>query len=117
MPTSHLLADPTSICLEKIVQHESSLTLVVRTTRREAECPRCHRPSTRIHSYYIRSAADLPWHGVAVRLELRVRRFRCQNSLCTKRVFCERLPRVVAAHGRMSVRMVQALELIGFLLG
>src|SRR5215207_10810654 len=117
MEPATLLADPTSIRLEKIIQHDCSLTLVVRTTRAEAECPRCHRPSTRVHSYYTRTVADLPWHGVSVRLELRTRRFRCQNSLCTKRVFCERLPRVVAYYARQTVRLGEALTLIGFLLG
>jgi transposase len=117
LPTSHLLADPTSIRLEKIIQHESSLTSVVRVKRSQAECPRCHRPSSRVHSYYTRAVADLPWHGVSVRLELRTRRLRCRNSLCTKRVFCERFPRVVAAYGRKTVRMNEALELLGFLLG
>lgn len=117
MPTSHLLADPTSIRLEKIIQHPGSLTLVTRATRAGAECPRCHRPSARVHSYYTRHIADLPWHGVAVKLELRTRRFRCKNSLCTKRVFCERLPRVVAHYGRKTVRIEGALRLIGFLLG
>src|SRR5215218_8803291 len=111
MQPEHLLADPTSIRLEKIIQHPSSLTLVVRAIRREAECPRCHRLSTRVHSYYTRKVADLPWHGVAVRLELRTRRFRCRNSLCTKRVFCERLPRVVPYYGRKTVRMDDALRL------
>jgi transposase len=117
MPTSHLLADPTAIRLEKIIQHSSSLTLVVRATRAQAECPRCHRPSSRVHSYYIRTVAVLPWHGVAVKLELRTRRFRCRNSLCTKRVFCERLPRVVAHYGRKTVRLDDALRLVRFLLG
>jgi transposase len=117
MQPQHLLADPTSIRLEKIVQHDSSLTLVVRVMRGQAECPRCARPSTRVHSYYTRRVADLPWHGVPVRLELRSRRFRCRNSLCTKRVFCERLPRVVAHYGRKTVRLDDALRLIGLLLG
>src|ERR1041384_3775435 len=108
MHISNLLADPEAIHLEKIIQHPSSLTLVVNTTLAEAKCPRCHRPSTRVHSYYTRSVADLPWHGVAVRLELRPRRFRCRDSLCTKRVFCERLPRVVPAHGRKTVRLEEA---------
>src|SRR5918998_5793657 len=117
MPPSTLLADPQAIRLEKIIQHDSSLTLVVSATRAQAQCPRCHRPSTRVHSYYTRSPADLPWHGVAVRLELRTRRFRCRNSLCTKRVFCERLPRVVAHYGRKTVRVEDALRLIGLLLG
>src|SRR5215218_9373025 len=117
MDPSTLLADPTSIRLEKVIQHHSSLTLVVKATQPQPECPRCHRPSTRVHSYYTRKVADLPWHGVSVRLELRARRFRCKSSLCTKRVFCERLPRVVAHYGRKTVRMEEALRLIGLLLG
>jgi len=85
--------------------------------RAQAECPRCHRPTARVHSYYTRSVADLPWHGVAIKLELGTRRFRCQNSLCTKRIFCERLPRVVAHYGRKTMRLEDALRLIGLLLG
>jgi transposase len=117
MDASTLLADPTAIRLEKIIQHHSSLTLVVTATQPRPECPRCHRPSSRVHSYYIRTVADLPWHGVAVKLELRARRFRCKNSLCTKRVVCERLPRVVAHYGRKTIRLDDALRLIGLLLG
>jgi len=117
MDPATLLADPAAIRLEKIVPGYSSLTLVVKAIRQQAECPRCHRPSTRVHSYYTRSVADLPWHGVTVRLELRARRFRCKNSLCTKRIFCERLSRVVAHYGRKTVRLDNALRLIGLLLG
>jgi transposase len=117
MEISTLLADPEAIRLEKIVPNKSSLTLVVRATRAQAECPRCHRPTTRVHSYYIRTVADLPWHGVAVRLHLRTRRFRCKNSLCTKRVFCERLPGVVAHYARKTARMNEVLQLLGLLLG
>jgi transposase len=117
MHISNLLADPEAIHLEKIIQHPGSLTLVVKATRAEVECPRCHRPSTRVHSYYVRKVADLPWHGVAVQLNLHTRRFRCKNNLCTKRIFCERLPRVVAYYGRKTQRMNEALELIGFLMG
>jgi transposase len=115
MKLQHLLADPTSIRLEKIIQHPSSLTLVVRATRAQAEWPRCHRPSTRLHSYYTRMVADLPWHGVPIRLHVRARRFRCRNSLCTKPVFCERPPRVVAHYARKSVRLKEALTFIGWL--
>jgi transposase len=68
MEITTLLADPEAIHLVKIIQHPGSLTLVVKATRTEAQCPRCHRPSTRVHSYYIRKVADLPWHGVAVQL-------------------------------------------------
>jgi len=117
MQPQHLLADPAAIRLQKIIQHHSSLTLVVRATRAEAECPCCHRLSSRVHSYYTRKVADLPWHGVSVRLELRTRRFRCRNSLCAQRIFCERIPRVVAHYGRKTVRLNEALAPIGLLLG
>jgi hypothetical protein len=34
-----------------------------------------------------------------------------------RRIFCERLPRVVAAYGRQTVRLNDALHLIGMMLG
>ncbi|MCA1849755.1 MAG: transposase family protein [Acidobacteria bacterium] len=80
-------------------------------------CPRCQARSSRVHSRYIRCVADLPWHGVRVKLELHTRRFRCRNCLCPRRIFCERLPRVVAHYARKTVRLNAALELIGFALG
>jgi transposase len=117
MPLSTLLADPKAIRLLYLRPSLSAITLVVRTTARCAPCPRCHRASLRIHSRYARAVTDLPWHGIAVKLELRTRRFRCQNSLCVQSIFCERLPRVVAHYARKTVRLNAALELIGFAIG
>ena len=117
IPITSLLADPSAIRLDCIRPSLDRVTLVIKTTRAQAECPRCHQPSTRVHSYYNRNVADLPWHGVAVNLHLRARRFRCQNSLCTRRIFCERLPNVVAPYARKTMRLNEALELLGFLLG
>jgi transposase len=82
-----------------------------------AVCPTCGRSSLRVHSRYTRRVAYLPWHGVVVQLELRTRRFCFLNGLCTQRIFCERLPRVVAHYARKTVRLNAALELIGFDLG
>jgi transposase len=42
MEITTLLADPTAIRIKKIIPDHSSLTLVVRTTRTQAQCPRCH---------------------------------------------------------------------------
>ncbi len=117
MNTATLLADPEAIRLDFVRPSPSAITLVVRTTALHATCPRCHRRSSRAHSRYVRRVSDLPWHGVSVKLELHTRRFRCQNSLCTQRIFCERLPRVVAHYARQTVRLNTALELIGFAIG
>jgi transposase len=112
-----LLADPDAIRLVCIRTSPSTITLVIKTKAVQANCPGCHRTSSRIHSRYIRRAADLPWHGIAVMLEVHTRRFRCQNSLCLQRIFCERLPSVVAYYARKTVRLTTALELIGFAIG
>lgn len=117
MDTTTLLADPSAVCLNCIRPSLNVITLVVQTTASQAKCPRCHTRLVRVHSRYLRRVADLPWHGVAVKLELHTRRFRCQNSLCPQHIFCERLPKVVAHYARKTVRLNAALELIGFAVG
>ena len=112
-----LLADPAAIRLAYVRPSAVTITLVVRTVLLGSHCPGCNRLSARVHSRYVRAVADLPWHGVAVKLELHTRRFRCRNSLCTQRIFCERLPRVVAHYARKTVRLNVALGLIGFAIG
>src|SRR5437762_13837821 len=65
-----------------------------------ADCPRCNRPSDRVHSHYARTAADLPWQGRRVVLRITVRRFRCRTAGCGRAIFCERLPAALAARAR-----------------
>src|ERR1700726_965850 len=89
-----LLPDPTCLHLQLLDGSSTTITAVVTTTSRDAECPLCHRCSARIHSRYVRQVADLPWMGRAVRLELHVRRFFCTNQDCARQIFTERLPRV-----------------------
>jgi len=117
MNANTLLADPSAIRLEHIVSRKSSLIFVVAAARRQAECPVCQQRSTRVHSRYTRKVADLPWQGVAVRLELHTRRFRCLNELCERSIFCERIPSIVAYYARHTSRLTSALELIGFAIG
>lgn len=117
MEVSTLVADPALIRLTHIVSADKSLTLVVSARRRSADCPECSGSSKRVHSRYIRRVADLPWHGIAVRFELHTRRFRCLNERCHQRIFCERMPSVVAAYARKTSRLTAALELIGFAIG
>jgi len=65
--------------------------------------PKCNQTSSRVYSRY-EQVADLPWQGVTVQIQLLTRRFFCVNKRCVRRIFCERLPRVVAAYGRQTVR-------------
>src|SRR5829696_3145897 len=112
-----LLADPAVIKLERILSHPEAITLIVRTSQPQATCPRCQKASNKIHSYYQRKVADLPWQGIAVRLFLKTRKFFCSNPSCVQRIFCERLPKVVAHYARRTLRLNEALAIIGFALG
>src|SRR5258708_38712045 len=95
-----LLPDTSCLQLVRLEADEQSLIAIVETTSSEALCPLCHCRSERIHSRYTRVVADLPWAGWAVRLELHVRRFFCQNKEWPRRVFTERLPAVLAPPAR-----------------
>lgn len=117
MEVSTLLADPSAISLEAFVSENNLIVLRVRSVLGQATCPLCHQPSTSLHSNYIRRIADLPWHGVAIRLELHTGKFRCRNDLCRRKVFCRRLPNVVESYGRKTVRLKELSGVLAFALG
>lgn len=68
MSINTLLADPSSIRLVRVVCAPGLITLVVGASRQSAECPRCHTRAASFHSRYLRRVANLPWHGVTVKL-------------------------------------------------
>lgn len=117
MKGTPLLVDTKALALESMTSEEAQVILVVKTIQSAVPCPRCHQASSRVHSRYQRTVADLPWQGVTVQIQLLTRRFFCINKTCVRRIFCERLPRVVAAYGRQTVRLNDALHLIGMMLG
>jgi transposase len=117
MNVSTLLPDPQRLRLEGIVPAADRITLVLQTTCLEAVCPTCGQPSSRVHSRYGRTLADLPWLGRSVRLQLSSRKFFCDRRDCSRRLFTERLPGVVRRYARRTERLEQALLLIGYALG
>jgi transposase len=112
-----LLAGAQILKLEKIVQISGAITLFVSSAQAIVNCPSCHMGTSKVHSRYERAAADLPWEGIPVRLRLQVRKFFCPNSECHRRIFCERLPEVVARYAHRTDRLNVALSSIGFALG
>src|SRR4030095_285070 len=82
-----------------------ALTLVVVSTARNAPCPECGQPSSRYHSRYWRTVADLPWAEYTVKVRVALRKWHCRTTDCRRRVFCERLPTVTRPHWRRSARL------------
>jgi transposase len=111
-----LLLGIESLELKRLEISQHHLTLFVSTTATRAQCPVCSCVSDRVHSYYTRTLADLPWHGVPVTLRLRIRRFFCQQSGCRRAIFAQRIPEV-ADYARKTERLERTLSLVGFALG
>jgi transposase len=112
-----ILPDPSRLRLLELSATNVGITAVVETTEPSAQCPLCGGVSTRVHSRYLRHVRDLPWHGVPFRLQLRVRRFFCDQLGCAGRIFTERLPGLVAPYARRTARLTLWLRAVGFAVG
>lgn len=121
MPSTHLYSDsftiPDQLHVEEISFKEDLLTIYTSTVSPVAVCPLCERPSRRVHGYYSRTLADLPWCGMPVRLRVQVRKFFCDEPSCERRIFAERLKEVAKPFARGTDRHRDALEWIAFALG
>src|SRR5688572_16523116 len=112
-----LFADPNHVHLERIQSESDRITLIVKTAPKPANCPECLSPSAHLHSRYVRKLADLPWLGTAVGVEIQARRLYCRNMDCSQQIFCERIPEFVAPYARRTLRLNEALRLIGLVAG
>lgn len=112
-----LLPKCAGIKLDRIISNQDSMTIVVQTIAPSALCPMCQNPSQKVHSYYSRRIADLPWSGIAVGLLLHTRKFYCSTLVCKKKIFTERLPEIAKPYARKTVRLNELLTLIGYVVG
>src|ERR671925_2110828 len=80
-------------------------------------CPLCGVLSASIHSRYRRCLTDLPWGTRVVRSHLTVRKVICRQPHCTRRIFTERLPELIAPYARKTPRFIMVLQALGIALG
>lgn len=103
--------------ITRIEQTANELTVLAQANPSGAACPVCGGISCSIHSYYSRRLKDLPITEPPVVLLLRVRRFRCMNEKCSRRIFAERFPDVLPAYARRTSRLTRTLQTVEFALG
>ena len=91
-----LVPDPGEVVLEHLkLDGPDQPVMVLRAAGKSHCCPICGRRTAKVPSRYRRHLSDLPWQGIPVRIELRVRRFFCVRYGCRQRIFAERLPGTV----------------------
>jgi transposase len=119
LPLCHsqaVLPNPGILVLDHIERDADGFRLIVHVEQ-EPLCPLCGQASRSGHSSYRRCLQDFPWQGVSVQLLVTVGRFRCRNRSCSRKVFCERLPRVARVYGRQTERVSEIVRLIGYVAG
>ena len=94
--TSFQAVSPSGLVIDAVTAEADRLLVIARPVTPEAACPECGRRSRQVHSRYDRRLMDLPSHGRAVHLWVRVRRFRCGNAGCRRMIFGEPLAETVA---------------------
>lgn len=73
--------------------------------------------SSRVHSRYQRQLADHALGGREVMIRLLVRRFRCLNTDCPRRIFAEQVDGVAQRYQRRSPLLAMLLTKVGLALG
>nr|WP_308368691.1 ISL3 family transposase [Streptomyces sp. ISL-36] len=81
-----------------------------------AACPGCGAWSTRVHSSYLRFPSDVPSAGRRVVVQLRVRRFRCRNTVCPRQTFVEQISGLTRRYAQCTERMRSTLAAVGLAL-
>jgi transposase len=111
---SSLFLLPDDLMIEAVSPSKTHLSLQVACTRKSAVCPLCQQSSDRIHGSYGRTVADMPCAGRRVTLALTVRKFVCRTPDCPRTIFTERLPDLVQPYARMTNRLSEVLQTLGF---
>src|SRR5512142_743576 len=116
MPTTLLIPLPEGLEITAVSERSGGLLIRVISTSPCSSCPLCGTPSSAIHSYYRRTPADLPCAGHPIRLLLIVRKFFCRTATCPRKIFTERLPELIRPASRLTIRLRETLQSIGFAL-
>lgn len=117
MTTTSPFALPAGLVVSDWAVTADAVVVAARCGNSIAACPGCHAHSDRIHSRYVHTVADLPWHGRRVVLRITARRFRCRTVGCPRTIFCERLRAVLAAQARTTDRLTELHRAVGLALG
>jgi transposase len=112
-----LIPNSAEVELIRLRQKAGLIHVELRACQAVGICPSCGGRSSRVHSRYWRTIADLPWQGIPVQILLRARKFFCGEERCQRRIFTEPLPGTVSRYARRSDRASDALSWVTLALG
>jgi zinc-finger of transposase IS204/IS1001/IS1096/IS1165 len=115
--TYPLLPDLPGFSIEYVTIVDGVILVQARSQTTKGTCPNCAQVSTRIHSRYQRTLADLPWSGRQMRLLVQLSRFFCIKPGCPRKTFAEAIAALAERSARRTTRLKEMLEHLGLALG
>lgn len=103
--------------VESVRLVRGAVRIVAVTMTPVAACPNCGISSGRVHSHYARRLCDTAVGGREVVIDVQVRRFRCVNAACDRKVFAEQLPSLAGRYARRTLLAGQLLTSVGLAAG
>jgi len=103
--------------INSTLREPGKVILNVSCTQVKNKCPDCNLCSTRLHCYYFRKVKDLPVLGYGIILNLRVGKYYCKNSKCSRKVFAQRFTEHFLPFKRTTKRLEDKLFKIVLLMG
>ena len=116
VPTT-LVPNLDGIQVDSIAATNNGIVVRLSTVAPYVACPLCGYQTARVHSRSARTLADRHWNHVTVRLHVRSRKLCCDNPACKRSIFTESLPDLAARYARKTLRLQEALYLIGYIVG
>ena len=95
---------------ESVSQINSSYYVTLSGTRQGSRCPVCGQFSNHVKGYYQRSLQGLEIAGHPLTLIVNVRKFRCRNTACQRKVFSESLSPLASSHARNTRKVEERIR-------
>lgn len=110
---------PTSVQLRADSIHSEQGILYIDTSVCQtcSICPICNKKSSKIHSRYSRTLLDLPISGHLSKVQLKARKYFCDNPECPRKVFTERFDCEIKPYYRRMIRSNDLLTRMALELG
>ena len=106
-----------AVRVEAVVSEESWALVRASAQGEPSPCPSCGSVASRVHSNYQRRLQDVAIGGRAIRIELTVRRFFCDNADCSRTTFVEQAAGLTSRYARRSVPARVLALAVAFALG
>lgn len=92
------------------VTHDpDKITIFFSSNRIEQKCPECGESTNDITTYFHRIIQDLPVINKLLFLDIRLRKFRCNNAQCSTKVFSESIDDLAQTKQRRTNRLNERL--------